>query len=138
MLPEVALLPLQPEPALQLLALVAFQVSVAVSPVDSVDGDANIEIVGAGGGGGPAFGGVTVTVAEAVADGGGREKGGPVWGRFHMLRRMGDAIEVARPTLFLLSEDASFITGTSLMVDGGYLAMGPEGLGELSAFAGSD
>lgn len=68
MLPEVALLPLQPEPALQLLALVAFQVSVAVSPVDSVDGDANIEIVGAGVGGGPAFGGVTVTVAEAVAE----------------------------------------------------------------------
>jgi len=78
------------------------------------------------------------TDKAADADGGGRQKWGPVWGRFHMLRRMGDAIEVARPTLFLLSEDASFITGTSLRVDGGYLAMGPEGLGEQSAFAGTD
>jgi len=78
------------------------------------------------------------TDKAADADGGGRQKWGPVWGRFHMLRRMGDAIEVARPTLFLLSEDASFITGTSLPVDGGYLAMGPEGLGEQSSFAGSD
>jgi len=78
------------------------------------------------------------TDKAADADGGGRQKWGPVWGRFHMLRRMGDAIEVARPTLFLLSEDASFITGTSLRIDGGYLAMGPEGLGEQSAFAGTD
>ena len=52
--------------------------------------------------------------------------------------RMGQAIEVARPTLFLLSDDASFITGTTLMVDGGYLAMGPEGLGETAVIAGSD
>jgi len=77
------------------------------------------------------------TDKAANLDGGGREKWGPVWGRFHMLRRMGDAIEVARPTLFLLSDDASFITGTVLMVDGGYLAMGPEGLGEATVIAGS-
>jgi len=77
------------------------------------------------------------TDKAADADGGGREAWGPVWGRFHMLRRMGDAIEVARPTLFLLSDDASFITATSLPVDGGYLAMGPEGLGDQSTFAGS-
>ena len=78
------------------------------------------------------------TDKAADADGGGRDQWGPVWGRFHMLRRMGDAIEVARPTLFLLSDDASFITGTSLLIDGGYLAMGPEGLGDQSSFAGSD
>ncbi len=71
-------------------------------------------------------------------DGGGREKWGPIWGQYHMLRRMGDAIEVARPTLFLLSEDASFITGVHLMVDGGYCSMGPEGLGETAVIAGSD
>jgi penicillin amidase len=51
---------------------------------------------------------------------------------------MGHAIEVARPTLFLLSDDASFITGTTLMVDGGYLSMGPEGLGDTAVIAGSD
>ncbi len=77
------------------------------------------------------------TDKAADLDGGGRAKWGPIWGRFHMLRRMGDAIEVARPTLFLLSDDASFITGTVLMVDGGYLAMGPEGLGEETINAGS-
>lgn len=77
------------------------------------------------------------TDKAANVDGGGREKWGPIWGRFHMLRRMGDAIEVARPTLFLLSDDASFITGTTLMVDGGYLSMGPEGLGETAVVAGS-
>jgi NAD(P)-dependent dehydrogenase (short-subunit alcohol dehydrogenase family) len=51
---------------------------------------------------------------------------------------MGLAIEVARPTLFLLSDDASFITGTTLMVDGGYNSMGPEGLGETAVVAGSN
>lgn len=78
------------------------------------------------------------TDKAANIDGGGREKWGPVWGQYHMLRRMGEAVEVARPTLFLLSDDASFITGINLMVDGGYCAMGPEGLGETAVVAGSD
>ena len=78
------------------------------------------------------------TDKAANLDGGGRARWDPIWGKYHMLRRMGQAIEVARPTLFLLSDDASFITGTTLMVDGGYLAMGPEGLGETSVIAGSD
>jgi NAD(P)-dependent dehydrogenase (short-subunit alcohol dehydrogenase family) len=78
------------------------------------------------------------TDKAADADGGGRAKWEPVWGRFHLLRRMGQPVEVARPVLFLLSDDASFITGASLLVDGGYLAMGPEGLGELATFAGTD
>lgn len=78
------------------------------------------------------------TDKAANLDGGGRAKWDPIWGRYHMLRRMGHAIEVARPTLFLLSDDASFITGTTLMVDGGYLSMGPEGLGETAVIAGSD
>jgi NAD(P)-dependent dehydrogenase (short-subunit alcohol dehydrogenase family) len=78
------------------------------------------------------------TDKAANADGGGREKWDPIWGAFHLLRRMGLPVEVARPVLFLLSDEASFITGASLLVDGGYLAMGPEGLGEQSSFAGSD
>lgn len=69
--------------------------------------------------------------------GGGREKWDPIWGEFHMLRRCGDPVEVARPVLFLLSDDASFITGTDLAVDGGYLGMGPEGLGQTTINAGS-
>jgi len=78
------------------------------------------------------------TDKAANIDGGGRAKWDAIWGKYHMLRRMGQAIEVARPTLFLLSDDASFITGTTLMVDGGYCSMGPEGLGETAVIAGSD
>jgi NAD(P)-dependent dehydrogenase (short-subunit alcohol dehydrogenase family) len=78
------------------------------------------------------------TDKAANLDGGGRAKWDPIWGRYHMLRRMGQAVEVARPTLFLLSNDASFITGTTIMVDGGYCSMGPEGLGETAVVAGSD
>ena len=78
------------------------------------------------------------TDKAANLDGGGRAKWDPIWGQYHMLRRMGLAIEVARPTLFLLSNDASFITGTTLMVDGGYNSMGPEGLGETAVVAGSN
>jgi NAD(P)-dependent dehydrogenase (short-subunit alcohol dehydrogenase family) len=70
----------------------------------------------------------------AVGD---RENRANVWGRFHMLRRLGEAREVARAILFLCSDDASFITGTELMVDGGYLGMGSEGPGEHSEFVGS-
>jgi hypothetical protein len=67
-----------------------------------------------------------------------REKWEPVWGKFHLLRRLGKVEEVAAAVAFLLSEEASFITGHDLYVDGGYLAMGSEGLGEHSAFAGSE
>lgn len=59
-----------------------------------------------------------------------RDKYDRIWGEYAMLGRMGHPIEVARPALFLLSDDASFITGADLSVDGGYTAMGPEGLGK--------
>jgi NAD(P)-dependent dehydrogenase (short-subunit alcohol dehydrogenase family) len=38
----------------------------------------------------------------------------------HLLNRVGAPREVAYPILFLASDEASFITGTHLMVDGGY------------------
>lgn len=41
----------------------------------------------------------------------------------HLLNRVGDPREVAYPILFLASDEASFITGTHLMVDGGYTAV---------------
>jgi NAD(P)-dependent dehydrogenase (short-subunit alcohol dehydrogenase family) len=73
----------------------------------------------------------------AEMDGGGREKWDPIWGEFHMLGRCAEPVECAGPVLFLLSDDASFITATDLPIDGGYLGMGPEGLGKLTRIAGS-
>lgn len=72
------------------------------------------------------------------AAGGDRATWEPVWGRFHLQRRLGEPAEVATVIAFLCSSDASFVTGVDLPVDGGYLAMGPEGLGDHSTFAGSD
>ncbi|MCX6955129.1 MAG: SDR family oxidoreductase [Verrucomicrobia bacterium] len=71
------------------------------------------------------------------AAGGDRATYDPVWGQFHMLGRMGHPVEIAGPVLFLLSDDAAFITGTDLPVDGGYNGLGPEGLGQNTKIAGT-
>lgn len=41
----------------------------------------------------------------------------------HPIGRLGEPIEVARTVLFLASDDASFITGITLPIDGGYTAV---------------
>jgi NAD(P)-dependent dehydrogenase (short-subunit alcohol dehydrogenase family) len=43
-------------------------------------------------------------------------------GPLHLLKRFGTAEEVSDAIAFLASDEASFITGTCLMVDGGYTA----------------
>ena len=74
----------------------------------------------------------------AKAAGGDREKWEPVWGSFHMPRRFCETSEVASVISFLLSDDASYVTGSDIPVDGGYLSMTPEGFGEKSSFAGTE
>jgi NAD(P)-dependent dehydrogenase (short-subunit alcohol dehydrogenase family) len=47
-------------------------------------------------------------------------------GRLHPLGRIGRGREVADAVLFACSDQASFITGTDIAVDGGYTAVGPD------------
>jgi NAD(P)-dependent dehydrogenase (short-subunit alcohol dehydrogenase family) len=42
--------------------------------------------------------------------------------KLHPIGRVGQALDVAKAVLFLACDDSSWITGTSLMVDGGYTA----------------
>jgi NAD(P)-dependent dehydrogenase (short-subunit alcohol dehydrogenase family) len=43
------------------------------------------------------------------------------WGGAHMIKRIADPREIANAILFLASDDASFMTAESMMVDGGYI-----------------
>ena len=56
-----------------------------------------------------------------VAKVGKREKWEPIWGPFHMPRRLCETSEVASAMCFLLNQDASFITSTDLPVDAWWL-----------------
>lgn len=47
------------------------------------------------------------------------------WGKFHPIQRVAQPEEVARVIAFLLSDEASFLTGSSYRVDGGLLAQLP-------------
>jgi len=58
---------------------------------------------------------------------GDRERWEKVWGSFALAQRCAEPSEVAAAIAFLASDDASFVTGTDLAVDGGLLATSAEG-----------
>ena len=61
-----------------------------------------------------------------------REKYDSIWGNYPVLHRFGYPEEVVSVVKFFCSDVASFITGTDLPVDGVYLGLGGEGVGEAS------
>ncbi|MCY4454265.1 MAG: SDR family oxidoreductase [Immundisolibacterales bacterium] len=48
-----------------------------------------------------------------------REEGRRIFGQETLLKRMGEPVEIANGILFLASDEASFITGAHLVIDGG-------------------
>ncbi|HVZ20384.1 MAG TPA: SDR family oxidoreductase, partial [Vicinamibacterales bacterium] len=47
------------------------------------------------------------------------------WSRVTPLRRIGTPLDIARAVVFLASEEASFITGQTIWVDGGLFGQPP-------------
>lgn len=62
---------------------------------------------------------------DEIAEGD-RERWEPTWGEYCIMKRCGEPSEVAAVAAFLCSDDATFITGADIAVDGGYRAIGPE------------
>ncbi len=64
-------------------------------------------------------------IMDELTDGD-REKTDRVASDYHLQDRVADPEDVANAVMFLCSDEAGFVTGTDIRVDGGYTAMGPE------------
>jgi NAD(P)-dependent dehydrogenase (short-subunit alcohol dehydrogenase family) len=62
---------------------------------------------------------------------GGKDKARAFAGPLHLLNRPGETVDIAAGAAYLASDDASFVTATDLLIDGGYIAfkgrIGPDG-----------
>lgn len=63
-----------------------------------------------------------VLTGRIVRQSGGVEEAKAAFGPLHPIGRLGTADEIAAAALFLASDDAAFITGSDMLVDGGYTA----------------
>jgi NAD(P)-dependent dehydrogenase (short-subunit alcohol dehydrogenase family) len=70
--------------------------------------------------------GWTWSASIGRATGGDRAKADRVGADYHPLGRIGDPEDVARAVMFLCSDEAAFITGVNLPVDGGHAMTGPD------------
>lgn len=64
----------------------------------------------------------SINTERSTSSWGSREEAQRVRGPAHLLGRLGEADEVAAGAVFLASDQSSFMTGTDLLLDGGYLA----------------
>lgn len=67
--------------------------------------------------------GIGAAIAELMAKRGAARRARERWRRHREPGRMGRPDEVARAVCFLASDEASFVVGSTLAVDGGYTAL---------------
>lgn len=63
-----------------------------------------------------------ILTERSSARSGGKERARVVNGPRHLLNRPGEPDEIAAGALYLASDEASFVTATDLLIDGGYVA----------------
>jgi NAD(P)-dependent dehydrogenase (short-subunit alcohol dehydrogenase family) len=77
-----------------------------------------------------------ILTERSSARSGGKDKARARMGPLHLLNRPGEPAEIAAGAVYLASDEAAFVTGTDLLIDGGYVAfkgrMGAEGYPTLS------
>ena len=73
-----------------------------------------------------------ILTERSSARSGGKEKARSINGPRHLLNRPGEPEEIAAGAVYLASDEASFVTATDLLIDGGYVAfkgrIGSDGL----------